>query len=356
MKQEERLFELMDQLPDEVLAQTEAPKKRRRWVPAVAAACLLLAVGLGVWGGGLTAPGSGPNDTASSVTTPGQAQPDNTVNDRSDAEHGPELSWPKLNGTYIDEAVHFSMLPVENRMAEYHEVENPNGIPTAQRPRYLGESYRDLEDWYLPEDNNGLQYLLHREEDGSYTLWEFAYFVVWDEETQSQVAYDMEHTENYIWAEIEWFSLDMDFSPYRYSEVLETVYGVTSADDLTSLTVDPANMDNTDAGKALQKKIGARTVTDRAGLDALYDAISDMLCYGSGNWDKIDRGDNISDDGLLEAVRLGRYLTIQTAGGAVIDDLKYSAAGGQFYEYSGVAYEPLDAETAATMDQLFGIA
>lgn len=344
MKQEERLFELMGQLPEDLLAQTGAPKKRRRWVPAVAAACLLLAVGLGVWSVGLTSPSS--DAGACTITDAGTY----TI-----PEHGPELSWPKLSGTNLEAALHFSMLPVENRMAEYHEVENPNGIPTVQRPRYLGESYRELEDWYLPEDNNGLQYLLHREEDGSYTLWEFAYFVVWDEKTRSQVAYNMEHTENYIWAEIEWFSLDMDFSPYRYSEVLETVYGVTSADDLTLLTVDPANMDNTDAGKALQKEIGARTVTDRAGLDALYDAISDMLCYGSNNWDKIDRGDNISDDGLLEAVRLGRYLTIQTAGGAVIDDLKYSAAGGQFYEYSGVAYEPLDAETVARMNQLFGI-
>ena len=345
MKQEERLFELMGQLPEDLLAQTGAPKKRRRWVPAVAAACLLLAVGAGVWSAGLTAPSS--DAGACTITDAGTY----TI-----PEHGPELSWPKLNGTILEAALHFTMLPVENRMAEYHEVEDPNGIPAAQRPRYLGERYRELEDWYLPEDNNGLQYLLHREEDGSYTLWEFAYFVVWDEETRSQVAYNMEHTENYIWAEIEWFSLDMDFSPYRYSEVLETIYGVTSADDLTLLTVDPANMDNTDAGKALQKEIGARTVTDRAGLDALYDAVSGMLCYGSNHWDMIDRGDDNSDDGLLEAVRLGRCLTIRTANGAVIDDLKYSAAGGQFYEYSGVAYGPLDAETAARMNELFGIA
>ena len=342
MKPEERLFELIGALPDDLLAQTKAPRKRRRWVPAAVAACLLVAVGAGIWSAGLLAPVSGPEDAASTVT----GQPAST--------HGPKLNWPKQSGVHQEAALHLTMLPVGDRMAEYHEVENPNGIPAEQRPRYLGEAYRDLEDWYLPEDHKGLQYLVHREEDGSYTLWEFASFAVWDEESQAQVAQNMEQSDSSIWAELEWFSLDMDFSPYPYREVLETIYAVTSADDLVSLTISPANMDNTDAGKALQKEIGTRTVTDRSELDALYDAIADMVCYGSGHWEQIDRGDS-GDDGLLDAVRLGRYLTILTADDVVIDDLKYSAAGGQFYEYSGVAYEPLDAETAAKMNQLFGI-
>ena len=60
-------------------------------------------------------------------------------------------------------------------------------------------------------------------------------------------------------------------------------------------------------------------------------------------------------DGLLNAVRLGRYLTLETSAGTVIDSLKYTAAGGQFYEYGGIAYAPLDPETAAAVTSLLGI-
>lgn len=353
MTQEERLFDLIGRLPDAMLEQAAqtAPQSRRRWLPALAAACLALAVGAGLF---TFRPSVGPDTLAGPADIPSQTgrplQP-------APAE---AITWvvPPQAGTVTEATLHFTLLPMGGRAAEYHEI-YPGELPQGQRPRFVGEPCADLEGWYLPADSVGLQYLLHQEEGGAYTLWAFSHFIVWDGEEQAQVLESIERGES-LWNEIPWFSPELDFSPYSYRDVLETVYGVFDAADLVRLTVSPANMDNTDAGKALQAEIGTRTVTDRAALDALYDALASMTCLGSDRWDLIDRGGadaaaDRPDGGLLNAVRLGRDLTLETSAGAVIDSLKYTAAGGQFYEYGGIAYAPLDPETAAAVTSLLGI-
>ena len=325
MKPEERLFDLIGSLPDDLTAQTKASKRkqvtakqRNRWIGAAAAACLLIAVG--VYSASRSAP-------------------------------GPALNWPLHGGSSDNAELSITMLPVNDRVAEYHQVENPRAIPKEQRPRHLGEPYLDLENWYLPADTSNLRYLVHEEEDGSCTLWEFSSFAVLDRETRAELS---ENLEDSLWSTVEWFSLDLNFDPYPYSEVLETIYGVTGPADILSVTADPATMDNTDDGKKLQKEIGSFTISDRAALDDFYAAVSDSPCYGSDNWELIDLGETDPDGGLSNWVRLGRYLTIETKYGT-INTLKYSAAGGQFYEFSGIAYEPLDAELAVKMNEIFKI-
>lgn len=354
MTQEEHLFDLIGQLPDAMLeeAAQPAPKSRRRWLPALAAACLALAVGAGLFA---FRPSAGPDTLAGPDSLPSQQG--------GQTPTAPVITWavpPQTGGgdSYTDLALHFTLLPMGERAAEYHEI-YPGELPQDQRPRFVGESYGDLEGWYLPADSIGLQYLLHQEEAGTYTLWAFSHFIVWDEEEKAQVLESIEQGES-LWNEIPWFSPELDFSPYPYRDVLETIYGVFDAAGLASVTVSPANMDNTDAGKALQAEIGTHTLTDKDALETLYNALASMTCLGSNHWDLIDRGDSDADvegisGGLLNAVRLGRYLTLKTSAGAVIDSLKYTAAGGQFYEYGGIAYTPLDAETAAAVTSLLGI-
>ena len=329
MKQEDRLFELIGNLPDDLTAQTEAPqrkkitpKQRNRWIGIAVAACLVIAVG--VWGMTETL----------SIRLP-----------------GPVLNWPILNGGNSEATLNIASFPVNDRLAMYHQVENPRGIPKEQRPQYLGDLYLDLEDWYLPANTSNLRYLVHEEQDGSYTLWEFSNFVVYDEERLEEMKHAVAQGELTHLAEF----MDLNYSPYSYGEVLDTIYGITSAADIISITVNPANMDNTNAGKKLQKKIGSFLATKQDDLTALYEAIVKMTCYGADNWELINLGETDPDGGLSNQVRLCRYLTIETADGITIDTLKYSAAGGQFYEYSGIAYEPLDTHTAAAMNKMFQI-
>ena len=345
MKPEERLFDLIGNLPDDLTCQTDVPKKtrrkitpktRNRWIGLGVAACLVVAfVGWGM------------------TYTPPYMRDDFPTNSHNLAAPGPKLEWPKVSDNSFESALYSTNLPVSDRMAIYTKVENPRGISTEQRPKYLGEAYLDMNDWYLIYGSSGLRYLVHAEDDGSYTLWEFSHFTVYDEETLARLEESVAQGELTHLAEF--INGGKDFSPYPYSEVLETIYGVTSADDLVSVTVEPSKADNTDAGKKLQKQIGTHTVTDRDSLSALYNALVSMTCYGADNWDMIDLGTDDEEGGMLHSVALSRYLTIELTNGSTIDTLKYTANSGRFYEFSGIAYSPLDTETAAQMNEIFHI-
>lgn len=306
-------------------------KNRSRW--GVLAACAAL-VAAGIWG----APGLGqplPTQPWTAQTSP----PALTV-PRADIR----ALLPDVAG-FQNQELRFTILPVGDRAAEYHMVElDDSGDPLAG---LLGEPFA-LEGWYRPAGHDELQYLISREADGTYLLWEFSSFVVWSEEERAEALHAAEEGTS-AWVGQPWFRPDLDASPYSYGEVLEQVYGVTSADALTSVTVSPANMDNTAPGKALQAEIGTTTLTGREALDTLYGVLTGLTCTGDSNWEQI----GLPAD-LLEAVRVGRYLSIQ-AGDTVIDGLKYTAAAGQFYEYGGISYAPLGAADAAAVSTLMGI-
>lgn len=173
--------------------------------------------------------------------------------------------------------------------------------------------------WYRVSGHSDGQYLIQKGGDG-WSLWKFMYF---------------------------------DSGDYPYRDVLEQVYGVKSAQDIAQITVDPANMDNTELGMSIQADIGSMTVTDREDIETLYEILCAMTCYGSGNWDRIDYGDVSAGDGT--AVRQGRYLTLVTGSGIEIDSLKYTAVSDMFYEYSGVAYSPLEKAQAESVRRILGI-
>ena len=70
-------------------------------------------------------------------------------------------------------------------------------------------------------------------------------------------------------------------------------------------------------------------------------------------------GQNGSDVPAVEIESLlnrqGRYLTFITPDGLKIDELKYTAASGTFYEYGGIAYNPLTAKEKEKVDEILGI-
>lgn len=338
MTQEERLAQLLDGLPDSMLQQAlenqgAAPLPRFPWKRIVAlAACAAVALGLGF---GLNARRGG-------------AEPPTALESHSPSQRTEPVITPMpQTGEYISQELIFSMLPVGERIAEYHRVDSPSAYFSIQEP------YLELEGWFRAAEHDGLRYLIHQGEDGSYTLWEFSHFLVWSKEELADVTASLT-SDNSFWSEISWFSPDMAVEPYPYAEVLEQVYGVTSAEDIISITLTPGNMDNTDAGKALQAEIGAQAISDRADIAAVYDALVGMTCLGSDHWELIDLGEQ-SDSGLLHSVEVTRYLTLKLTDGSKITALKYTGAGGQFYEYQGIAYAPLDTDTAAKLNTLFRI-
>ncbi len=235
-------------------------------------------------------------------------------------------------GAYTTEsALMYQIIPVGDYQAFYE------GIPSAESgmlEESLGGELADADGFYRLLGHDDLQYLISDNEradlagngNGRYSLWKFESF-------QTQGSY-----------------------PYR--DVLELIYGVEQGDSIAKIVVMPPRFDNTEAGMRIQEEIGTYEVTDREQIESFYEIISGMTCYGSNHWEQIDYGSvDIPDNGEGggEGIRKGRCLTLVTERGDKLDRLKYTAVSGMFYEYSGIAYEPLAAEQAACVEQVLGI-
>lgn len=181
----------------------------------------------------------------------------------------------------------------------------------------IGQALEGEEGWYRVSGHSELQYLI-REYEGNYSLWEFDCF---ERET------------------------------YPYADVLETIYNITDAEVIAEIRVSPPLMDNTPAGQAVQEEIGNYSVSDEKEIRAFYEALTAMTCLSTYNWDLIDLGE-YSEEGMLNQVRTGRYLTLVTVDGRQINTLKYTSHSGMFYEFGGIAYSKLAAEQKEEIDRI----
>ena len=307
------LLDLIGQVDERHLEPSFPQKRRVRWKRwGALAACLVLAVGAAV----LWNPEPGPqlqSRPGTDVSIPGTpAQEPVDVKD---------LLYGLREGEYSNQVLTINQISLGDNTAEYHKLEVRSQVDLRD---YLGEALEEVSGWYRLRGHEDLQYLIGPDGDGELALWEFAYFVPEEGET------------------------------YSYRTVLEDIYHIFSAEDMAQITVSPGNMDNTDEGKAAQAEIGTCVITHREDIAALYEAMASAECLGPNLWDEIRWGHQ-SDHNLVQAVRNTRYLTIETADGRTMDHLKYTAGGHQFYEYSGVAYVPLEEETARRVERILGI-
>ncbi len=225
-------------------------------------------------------------------------------------------------GIVSEERLEYARVPVAEYSGFYEKADSAGSDVLAAA---LGGAVDGAEGWYRISGHSDLQYLI-RKAGEEYSLWKFGYF---------------------------------ESGEYPYRDVLELVYQVHSAEDLREMEISSPRMDNSGEGKRIQESIGIHTVTDRGALEVLYRVLVSMTCYGSNRWDLIDYGSpEASEDGTMEshdAVKLGRYLAVTTDYGNVIDGLKYTAVSGMFYEFSGVAYNPLTEEQAEGVWEIIGI-
>ena len=156
-----------------------------------------------------------------------------------------------------------------------------------------------------------------------------------------------------------WKFVCFDAEGYPYRDVLTQIYDVHSADGFAELIVSAGNMDNTPEGIRIQQEIGTRSITDRHSLHELYRILGSMTCYGQDQWDRIQLGSQDADtsgdmENMHQEVRMTRYLTVVTPYNE-IDSLKYTAVSGMFYEFGGIAYEPLSETDAQIMRDMLGM-
>lgn len=221
----------------------------------------------------------------------------------------------------ISETAFFQKISIEQYKGVYEKVQS---VKSSVLSENRGKSVSDTEEWYYISGHTDMQYLI-KNDNKEYSLWKFICF---------------------------------DDSEYPYSDVLEFVYQIESADAIRKIEVKPATMDNTEGGKAIQNKIGTHVITDQENISTIYQILSSMTCYGSDQWGMIDYGnvEAAADTGSShQAVMLGRYLSIFTDYSNEIDGLKYTAVSNMFYEFSGIAYNHLSTEQAERVREILGI-
>lgn len=309
MKEREiqKLYNSITNIDDKYIVETQMAKREKRpvwfrWGAAAACLCLLCASVL------LIIP----------YIKEGLASKKTTI--AEDQER-----FVPINSLVVDEnsgAIDAALMTQKVLIKQYTGLyEKISSVESDALSKNKGKRVADTKEWYYISGHTDMQYLI-KNENGKYSLWKFMYF---------------------------------EDSEYPYCDVLMFVYKIKSADAIRQIEVNPATMDNTDAGKAIQDKIGTHVITDRKSINTIYDILSSMTCYGSDRWDLIDYGGNEGDESLLPAVRLGRYLSISTDYGNEIDRLKYTAVSDMFYEDSGIAYNRLSTEQAESVHEILDI-
>ena len=261
-------------------------------------------------------------------------------------------------GEAIPAVLIFNYIAIDDRLAEYHLILQ---VHPQDLKGYIGEVYVD--DVYRPKNTENLKYLIF-DYKGEPRLWEFGQFIVRDTNEFKLNNPAMAH------------GIDparpLNLTPYTYADAAKVLYGMTGPEDIERITVRPSNFDNTREGKALQKEIGTQTVRDREAIERFYDVLTRTVCLGASKWDTYvnlpDRfrysfspedpeGKRTYQDRQRdgEQVRAERCLTVRLTDGTILDRWKYDAIKGCFYEYYGVATEPLDEADVYALNAIFGI-
>ncbi|MBQ4523251.1 MAG: hypothetical protein IJA10_09905 [Lachnospiraceae bacterium] len=326
MKKEE-LFDGFGALEDELLKRSEgggsAMKKGKNYNKILkigsAAACILVVLGVGVidWN----------NNKETEFNTNSK---DNIAIEGNEIVSTEQSKIQKEPESYVDvsmllasnegvteQSLAFSCIEIGEYSAIYYKVES---VDSSILKESIGSEVEGTKNWYKVSGHEDMQYLISYDRN-EYSLWEFSSF-------QSE--------------------------SYAYGDVLKFIYHINSAEDIKEIIVTPADMDNTDKGKVIQKEIGTTTIIEEEEIEILYDVLSGLTCYGSNQWDRIGLGDD-TPSAMLEQVRKGRYLTMVTTQGMKIDSLKYTGILGMFYEYSGIAYNALTPEEKSAIEKILNI-
>ena len=161
-----------------------------------------------------------------------------------------------VTGGSANNTLTITTLNIDGRLACYAQL----NIDSSKLEHYVGEQYlaEDIRIWYYPTELSNLKYLIQKDNSGTLSLWVFDSFCMDEGET---------HT---------------------YGDILSIIYGVDSPEDIVSITTSPSKANNTDAGIAIQKKVGTQTYTSREDIEAFFSVVWDVVCYGTDSESQAD--------------------------------------------------------------------
>lgn len=319
----EDLFEGFGALDDDLLKRSEhGGKKRKKFSGFLkygsVAACLVVMLGVGMLFMDNKTSNLDTNSESDDVEENIDNISDKQGNRQEELERYVDVSKLLVSNEGVEEQdLVIGRVEIGEYSALYYKVASVNSDILKES---TGSEVEGIKNWLKLSGHEDMQYLISSDKN-EYSLWKFGFF----------------QKEN-----------------YPYSDVLQIIYNIYSAEDIAKIIVAPANMDNTDEGEAIQDEIGTSIVVDEKAIETIYDVLSGLTCYGGDNWDVIGLGDD-TPSAMLNQVRSGRYLTIITSQGMEIDTLKYTGISGMFYEYGGIAYNALTMEEKAAVEEILDI-
>ncbi len=225
----------------------------------------------------------------------------------------------------------FTHVDIGDRGACYYRI----SIDEKKLENYVGKQYlrTETDAWFYPAEVNNLKYLINQSNTRELSLWKFSNFLVSEKET------------------------------YTYGDVMKLIYGVDSAESIVSITTTPNKANNTDLGMHIQKEVGTHTYTERKDIDTFYHIARNVICYGAdseprGNENRFTYSFSTNEEDKLtsgESTYATRNLSVKLTDGTTIDNWKYDALSGCFFEYGGVFTEPLAEEEVYQLNDIFGI-
>lgn len=160
------------------------------------------------------------------------------------------------------------------------------------------------------------QYLV-RESEGEYSLWEYIYSQCDDTNTET------------------------------YADQLRFIYDLYSSGDIKEIIVSKPKTDSNDNAMDTELMI----LKDYESINYIYYVMSNMICYGCGNWNIIS---GYPEHDFEEILADSVQLYIVTPEGNVIDCFYYSDIAGCFYEYNhGIAYSKVSDNAKKKLYELF---
>lgn len=323
----EDLFEGFGALDDDLLKRSEhggKKMKKRRKVSELLkygsiAACLVAILGVSM----LFIDNESPNPTPvvpeiSIIADNNDDISDEQTDLQDESERYVNISMLLASNESIETLAHkIVFIEIKNYSAHYYKVAS---VESDILQESIGHDVPGTQMWYKVSGHEDMQYLIFND-NNEYSLWKFESF---QEES------------------------------YPYSDVLQIIYNIHSAEDIDKVIVAPANMDNSDKGQAIQEEIGTSIVTDDKAIETIYSVLVGLTCYGGNNWDMIGLGED-TPSAMQNQVKAGRYLTMVSSQGIEIDTLKYTGISGKFYEYGGIAYSALTMEEKTAVEKILNI-
>ncbi len=262
----------------------------------------------------------------------------------------------------VDQILFSAYVKVGERMAEYH-MENTYGseIPqidpmTIRLKNNLGELYQGVDadgrSWYRVKGQDRLGSLISKDENGILRLWEFDSFLLGPapEERKEGGYYTADKYP------------EADVSPYTYSEILSTIYGLKDAEEIESITAKAQKTNFTSLGILMQEEVGSHTYVEREQIKLIYDAIAGAVSEKRKTAMEEKRRFQYSftvSEGLKlsggRSIYGSRDLVIRTADGEELDFLKYDAHLGYIYRSEGNVMWYLDDHAVGILNGIFGI-